>query len=91
MLQIAGHQIVRHAPEACFPCDLGCASRLLRDLQELTDLVKVLREQHEAGRRVTDVILRNAVGGRFGKEDARKELVAACRGFIRMYRPQRGP
>lgn len=29
--------------------------------KKLVDLVKVLREQHEAGRRVTDVILRNAV------------------------------
>ena len=28
--------------------------------KKLADLVKVLREQHEAGRRVTDVILRNA-------------------------------
>src|SRR4051794_36546721 len=55
--------------------------------RKLVDLVKVLREQHEAGRRVTDVILRNAVGDQFGKEDARKQLVAACRGFIRMYRP----
>jgi hemerythrin-like domain-containing protein len=55
--------------------------------KKLVDLVRVLREQHEAGRRVTDVILRNAVGDQFGKEDARKELVAACRGFIRMYRP----
>jgi hemerythrin-like domain-containing protein len=54
---------------------------------KLGDLVKVLKEQHQAGRRVTDVILRNAVGDQFGKEDARKELTAACRGFIRMYRP----
>ena len=38
-------------------------------------MVKVLREQHEAGRRVTDVILRNAVADQFRKEDARKELV----------------
>lgn len=51
------------------------------------DLVKVLREQHQAGRKVTDVILRNAVPDQFRKEDARKELVASCRAFIRMYRP----
>ncbi|HKB37772.1 MAG TPA: hemerythrin domain-containing protein, partial [Gemmataceae bacterium] len=55
--------------------------------KKMVDLVKVLREQHEAGRRVTDVVLRNATGDRFGKEDARKELAAACRAFIRMYRP----
>ena len=55
--------------------------------KKLVDLVKVLRAQHEAGRKVTDVILRNATGDRFGKEDARAELIAACQGFIRMYRP----
>jgi hemerythrin-like domain-containing protein len=55
--------------------------------KKLDDLVKVLREQHQAGRKVTDVILRNAVPDQFRKEDARKELVTACRGFIRMYRP----
>src|SRR4051794_31839405 len=55
--------------------------------RKMVDLVKVLKEQHEAGRRVTDVILRNADRDRFRKEDARKELVAACEGFIRMYRP----
>jgi len=55
--------------------------------KKLVDLVKVLREQHQAGRRVTDVILRNAVPEQFRKEDARKELVASCRAFIHMYRP----
>src|SRR5438094_880686 len=33
--------------------------------QKLVDLVKVLREQHQAGRRVTDVILRTAVADQF--------------------------
>jgi hemerythrin-like domain-containing protein len=55
--------------------------------KKLTELTKVLRDQHQAGRRVTDVILRNATGERFGNADARQELVAACAGFIRMYRP----
>ena len=55
--------------------------------KKLVDLVKVLREQHQAGRKVTDVILRNAVPDQFKKEDARKEVVASCRAFIRMYRP----
>ena len=55
--------------------------------KKLVDLVKVLKEQHEAGRKVTDVILRNAVADQFRKEDARKELVTACQAFIRMYRP----
>jgi hemerythrin-like domain-containing protein len=55
--------------------------------QKLADLVKVLREQHDAGRRVTDVVLRNAVGDRFAKPDARAEVVRACEAFVRMYRP----
>lgn len=54
---------------------------------KLVNLVKVLREQHQAGRKVTDVILRNAVGNQFHKTDARKDLIVACQGFIRMYRP----
>src|SRR5881392_81131 len=33
--------------------------------RKLADLVKVLREQHEAGRKVTDVILHNAVSDQF--------------------------
>ena len=52
-----------------------------------TDLVAVLLQQHKAGREVTDVVLRNATGDRFGKEDARNELVHAVHAFIRMYRP----
>jgi len=60
---------------------------LFEKKKKLIDLVKLLREQHQAGRRVTDVILRNAVPEQFRKEDARKELVASCRAFIRMYRP----
>jgi hemerythrin-like domain-containing protein len=55
--------------------------------KKLVDLAKVLKEQHEAGRKVTDVILRNAVADQFRKEDARNELVTACQAFIRMYRP----
>src|SRR5437588_615039 len=55
--------------------------------KKLVDLVQVLRRQHEAGRKVTDVILRIAVADQFRKEDARQELVRACRAFIRMYRP----
>jgi hemerythrin-like domain-containing protein len=53
----------------------------------LTDLVKVLKKQHDAGRKLTDVILREAADDRFKKEDGRKALVAACEAFIRMYRP----
>jgi|GEM_PF-6770326 len=52
----------------------------------LDGLVKVLREQHEPGRSVTDVILRNTLGYQFRK-DARMEVVRSCEAFIRMYRP----
>jgi hemerythrin-like domain-containing protein len=53
----------------------------------LTDLVKVLKKQHDAGRKLTDTILREAADDRFTKADGRKALVAACEAFIRMYRP----
>lgn len=54
----------------------------------LVDLVAVLRRQHAAGRTLTEVILARSSGGRFQTDDsARRELVAACRSFIRMYRP----
>lgn len=55
--------------------------------RKLTDLVTVLKEQHQAGRRVTDVILRNAEKDQFHKEESRRELVRSCEAFIRMYRP----
>jgi hemerythrin-like domain-containing protein len=55
--------------------------------KKLVDLVKVLRDQHQAGRRVTDVIIRGAVADQFRKEDARKEVIRSCEAFIRMYRP----
>jgi hemerythrin-like domain-containing protein len=52
-----------------------------------TDLVKVLLRQHEAGRALTDVVLRNAAPAAFRREEARRELSANVRAFIRMYRP----
>jgi hemerythrin-like domain-containing protein len=55
--------------------------------KKLADLVKVLREQHQAGRRVTDVVLRNATGDQFARAEARQDLVRAVQAFIRMYRP----
>jgi hemerythrin-like domain-containing protein len=51
------------------------------------ELVKVLRKQHQAGRDVTDVVLRDAAPDRFRKAENQKELAAAVRAFIRMYRP----
>src|SRR5205814_6378548 len=55
--------------------------------KKFADLIKVLREQHEAGRKVTDVTLRNAVADQFRNQDARKELVRSCDAFIRIHRP----
>ena len=55
--------------------------------QKLADLVKVLRRQHEAGRDLTAVILRESADDRFKKDDARKAIVTSCEAFIRMYRP----
>lgn len=55
----------------------------------MTELIKALRQQHEAGRMVTDTILRGSEAGRFGSEESRRGLVQACRAFIRMYRPHK--
>jgi len=55
--------------------------------QKLTDLVATLRAQHQAGRQVTDVILRNAVADRFAKNEAQQEIIRSSEAFIRMYRP----
>jgi hemerythrin-like domain-containing protein len=51
------------------------------------ELVAVLRQQHDAGRRVTDVVLRKAAKDEFRKPDARQDVARACEAFIRMYRP----
>jgi hemerythrin-like domain-containing protein len=53
---------------------------------QMTDLVETLRQQHEAGRRVTQRILRLAPNARRDGDD-RRQLVAGMRSFITMYRP----
>src|SRR5205814_4421574 len=53
----------------------------------LADLVQVLRQQHDAGRRLTDAILRHAAADQFRQADARQQVVHSCEAFIRMYRP----
>lgn len=58
-----------------------------RKHEKLVELVNTLFQQHQAGRRLTDIILHNSEAERFDKEDARKALRHACRSFIRMYRP----
>src|SRR5262249_14442457 len=59
--------------------------------KRLADLVAVLRAQHDAGRKLTDVVLRNATADQFRKAEARREVVRACEAFIRMYRPHEAP
>jgi hemerythrin-like domain-containing protein len=54
---------------------------------KLTDLVRTLKTQHEAGRRVTADILRLSQADTFRSNENRQALAAACHRFIRMYRP----
>jgi hemerythrin-like domain-containing protein len=54
--------------------------------KQLVDLVGVLLMQHQAGRKVTATILRLAPASR-QDGDERRQLVAAMRSFIGMYRP----
>jgi len=53
---------------------------------KMTDLVDTLLLQHEAGRKVTETILRLAPSGRNNADD-RKQLVGSMESFITMYRP----
>lgn len=53
----------------------------------LVPLVKVLKDQHAAGRLLTDVILADARPESIKKADARQKVIAACQAFVRMYRP----
>lgn len=52
---------------------------------KMIDLVRVLREQHQAGRNLTDIIMRSSAA--LASEKSRRELAEALRLFIRMYRP----
>lgn len=54
---------------------------------KLTDLVQVLRLQHQAGRRLTDAIKERATLQAIKEPAEREKLSTAMRQFIRMYRP----
>jgi hemerythrin-like domain-containing protein len=56
-----------------------------RKAHKLVDLVDVLYEQHQAGRRVTDRVLAGI--GSLKTSDDRKRLAADLQSFIRMYAP----
>lgn len=57
-----------------------------RKAQKLTVLVDVLYQQHQAGRRVTDIVLERAMTSRKDSDD-RRQMVGALQAFITMYRP----
>jgi hemerythrin-like domain-containing protein len=54
---------------------------------KLVDLVKVLREQHQAGRRVTDRIMELATPAGLKDAEGSRKLSTSLRQFVRMYRP----
>jgi hemerythrin-like domain-containing protein len=54
---------------------------------KLTDLTKVLRVQHLAGRKLTEAILRGAKTGKGASADQRRAIVADIQSFGRMYAP----
>lgn len=54
---------------------------------QLVDLVKVFRTQHQAGRRVTDITLRFANLQSLKNDSERAQLIASMQQFIRMYNP----
>jgi len=54
---------------------------------QLVDLVKVLRTQHQAGRRVTDITLRLANVQSLKNDSERAQLINSIQQFIHMYNP----
>jgi hemerythrin-like domain-containing protein len=58
-----------------------------RKAGKLVDLVDVLFEQHQAGRRVTDQTLQLATPRALKNRDDRNKLADSLRQFIRMYSP----
>jgi hemerythrin-like domain-containing protein len=57
-----------------------------RKAGKMVELVDILLAQHQAGRRVTQVILQSASGSRKDGDD-RRRLVNSIEAFIAMYRP----
>jgi hemerythrin-like domain-containing protein len=54
---------------------------------KLVDLVDVLLQQHQAGRRLTDVTMRFATNSSLKNAEERRQLADSMRQFIRMYSP----
>jgi hemerythrin-like domain-containing protein len=54
---------------------------------KLVDLVDVLLQQHQGGRRLTDITMQFATNQELKNPDARRKLADSMRQFIRMYSP----
>jgi hemerythrin-like domain-containing protein len=54
---------------------------------KLVDLVDVLLQQHQAGRRLTDITMHLATAQSVNNADDRRKLADSMRQFIRMYSP----
>jgi len=54
---------------------------------KLVDLVDVLLQQHQGGRKVTDITMQLATNQALKNADDRRKLVDSLRQFIRMYNP----
>jgi hemerythrin-like domain-containing protein len=54
---------------------------------KLVELVQVLRQQHQAGRRLTETIKNRAPAAMRKNADDQKAVVEAMHSFIRLYRP----
>jgi hemerythrin-like domain-containing protein len=54
---------------------------------KLVELVQVLRQQHQAGRRLTEAIKNRASATTLQNADDQKAVVEALHSFIRLYRP----
>src|SRR6266446_3617277 len=56
-------------------------------IREFVDLVDVLLQQHQAGRRLTDITMHLATSQALKNADDRRRLADSMRQFIRMYNP----
>jgi hemerythrin-like domain-containing protein len=54
---------------------------------KLVDLVEVLLQQHQGGRRLTDITMKFATNQALRNADDRRKLADSMRQFIRMYNP----
>jgi hemerythrin-like domain-containing protein len=59
----------------------------LKKANKLSDLVDVLLQQHQGGRRLTDITMRFATNQALKNPDDRRQLADSMRQFIRMYNP----